>query len=67
MEAPAAPGDVQATPRPELSGSKQAPPRKKASVSLHTDADLESNIKDQIASVSRPDLRLLGAAATGTQ
>ena len=48
MEAPQAPQ----TRQPKLSGQQQAPPRRKASVSLHNDADLESNIKDQLAAVS---------------
>ena len=48
MEAPQAAKKGQ----PKLSGQQQAPPRRKASVSLHNDADLESNIKDQLAAVS---------------
>ena len=39
--------------QPKLNGQQQAPPRRKASVSLHNDADLESNIKDQLAAVSQ--------------
>ncbi len=53
MEAPEALPNGSASRLPKLSGQEQQPPRRKASVSLHNDADLESNIKDQLAAVGR--------------
>ena len=54
MEAPlAAVQRGQAGHLPKVNGQQEMIPRKKASVSLHNDADLESNIKDQLAAVSR--------------
>lgn len=52
MEAPQAVQRGQAGHLPTLNGQQKMVPRKKASVSLHNDADLESNIKDQLAAVS---------------
>ena len=49
---PGDPQEAQAARPPKLVADLSGPHHRRGSVSLHTDADLESNIKDQLAAVS---------------